>query len=71
MAIMAVFDADGRPRGFYLPEVHGDAIPEEAVAITAEQWQELLAHQGWRRWDAEAGGVVPIPGEPAPEPEAG
>lgn len=31
--------------GFYLPEVHGDNMPEDAVAITSEQHQALLEGQ--------------------------
>jgi len=29
-------------RGFYSAEIHGDAIPEDAVPITAERYSELL-----------------------------
>lgn len=31
--------------GFYLPEIHGDAIPEDAVEITAEAHAALLEGQ--------------------------
>lgn len=46
----AVIDNKGFPLGFYSEDVHDD-IPEEAIEITDEQWQEFLNHQGKRRWD--------------------
>lgn len=30
--------------GFYIPEIHGEDIPEGAIAITEELWQELLSY---------------------------
>jgi hypothetical protein len=32
-------------RGFYLPEIHGDAIPQDVVGVSAEQHAALLAAQ--------------------------
>ncbi|WP_454622784.1 hypothetical protein [Brucella anthropi] len=46
----AVFDVTGLPLGFYSTEVHGDAIPENAVDVTEEQWSEFIENQGARRW---------------------
>lgn len=31
--------------GFYLPEIHGTAIPDDAVEIDAEEWRALLQGQ--------------------------
>jgi hypothetical protein len=42
-------------RGFYLPELHGDAIPEDAVEISAAAHAALL--------EAQASGQVIEPGE--------
>ncbi|GIQ63724.1 hypothetical protein PACILC2_22920 [Paenibacillus cisolokensis] len=33
------FYLDGNISGFYVDEIHGDAIPESAVPITIEEWQ--------------------------------
>ena len=46
----AVFDEAGLPLGFYSTEVHGDAIPENAVDLTDEQWSEFIENQGARQW---------------------
>jgi hypothetical protein len=62
----AVFDTAGFPTAFYAPEVHGDAIPAEAVEITDAQWLELVEHQGTRKW--VDGAVVAY--EPPPAPPA-
>lgn len=43
-------------RGFYLPEMHGDAIPADAVAVSAEAHAALLAGQ------AAGQRIVPGPG---------
>jgi hypothetical protein len=62
----ALFDEQGLPRGFYIPEVHGDAIPNGAVDISHAQWREFLENQGLRRWDGNA--VVPYDPPPLPAP---
>ena len=55
----AHFDTDGFPVAFFAVDVHGPreidgqpnpAIPAEAVEITDDQWQEMLANPGRRRW---------------------
>lgn len=37
----------GQPTGFYSPEFHS-VIPEDAIEITDDQWQEFLNNQGTR-----------------------
>jgi hypothetical protein len=32
----------GSKKGFFHPDIHGDNIPSDAVAITDEQYQALL-----------------------------
>lgn len=32
-------------KGFYLPEIHGEKIPDDAVDITDERYVELLEGQ--------------------------
>lgn len=60
----AVINGEGFPTGFYDRDFHGEEnIPEGAVEITDEQWQEFLDNQGHRRWDGE-GVVVHVPPEP-------
>jgi hypothetical protein len=52
----AVIDQDGLPKGFYAEDIHGQfgspdcIIPASAVSITEEQWQELVANNGTRRF---------------------
>lgn len=71
MSEYAIFDGDGFPIGFYHEALHGvlgepdSTIPIDAVPITTQQWQELLAHPGKRKW--QDGQVVPC--DP-PKPEA-
>lgn len=45
-----VMDTNGLPLGFYDEEINSN-IPDEAIEITDEQWQEFLNNQGKRRWD--------------------
>lgn len=52
-----VFDPAGMPQAFYWDEINLD-IPENAVPLTEEQWRELVAYQGTRRWDGSR--VVPF-----------
>lgn len=42
----AIFNSQGFPQAFYCLSVHGDNIPDEAIKITSQQWQELINHQG-------------------------
>lgn len=60
-------------RGFYADEIHGDSIPANAVEITTEQYQALLAGQSSGKLiQADADGypilVDPPPAPPAPPP---
>ncbi|WP_262522687.1 hypothetical protein [Agrobacterium tumefaciens] len=48
--IFAVFNEQGYPMGFYSDEVHGDNIPEGAVEISENEWQDLLDNPGRRKW---------------------
>ena len=70
----AIFDKNGFPKAFYSPDVHGERfiqdengnlilnleckIPEEAIEITDEQWQEFINNQGKRKWDFENKQVI-------------
>lgn len=47
----AVLDELGYPVAFYWGDIHAGRIPEEAVQITLEQWQECIDNQGTRRFD--------------------
>lgn len=56
--------------GFYLPEIHGDSIPADAVEISAERHAELIAGQTAGRRIAAGRDGAPIlidpPAPPAP-----
>ncbi len=58
----AVINEDGTPSGFYAPEIHGEAIPADAVEISEEQWLEFTRNSGRRRWS----GHEVVPYEPPP-----
>ena len=45
----ALIDNEGRATAFYSPDIH-DTIPQGAVEITDEQWQEYLSDQGMKRF---------------------
>lgn len=49
MTKFALFDAEGFPRAFYSPDVNPE-IPEDAVEITEEQWEEFISYPLARRW---------------------
>ncbi|HEV7255737.1 MAG TPA: hypothetical protein VGN97_21885 [Mesorhizobium sp.] len=70
MTKFATFDQAGLPLGFYTEDIHGEAIPDEAVKITDQQWKAFLNNPGRRRWDGTH--VVPYepPAEPDPVPAA-
>lgn len=56
--------------GFYAPEIHGDAIPADAVEITREHYETLLAGQSnGQRIVADAMGRPVLADAPAPTPE--
>ncbi|MCA3359219.1 MAG: hypothetical protein ING02_14580 [Roseomonas sp.] len=65
---LADLDAEGRVRGFYTPEIHGDAIPEGAVAISAEIHAAWLANTQRQRWNGEALEPCDPPPQPPPPP---
>ncbi len=68
--ILATFNAEGFPTGFYSTILHGDEYPEDAVEISNEQWREFINNSGLRRWvDGEVVEYVPPPVE-IPEPVA-
>ena len=60
MTKFAVFDQSGIPQAFYDEDFHGEhralgsLIPDDAVAITDEQWAEFLTFPGQRRWNGAA-----------------
>lgn len=49
--MFAKFSSDGRVEGFYSVDVHGSNIPEDAVELTHDQYNELLENQATKRWD--------------------
>lgn len=64
MKFVVVAD-DGQPLGFYSSEIHGGAIPEGAMAISDEQWIDLIEHSGERRIvDGQIVPFTPPPVEP-------
>ncbi|MFK3690426.1 hypothetical protein ACI2J4_09060 [Agrobacterium tumefaciens] len=66
--ILATFNAEGFPTGFYSTLLHGDEFPEDAVEISNEQWLEFINNSGLRRWvDGEVVEYVPPPVE-IPQP---
>ena len=68
MTILAIFDTQGLPVGFYDSEVHAeDVIPADAVPITKDHWQEFIDNQGRRRWD----GTKPVNYDPPARPVTG
>ena len=56
MTKYAVFDADGFPLGFYADDIHGikgdpdSLVPDGAIEITEDQWQEFIDNTGQRKW---------------------
>ena len=63
--IFGVFDADGRPQGFYDPSLSLVIPPEGAVELTDEQRAEFVDHPGRRVW---RNGAVSSADLPAPTP---
>ncbi|RCW80934.1 hypothetical protein [Phyllobacterium bourgognense] len=60
--MVATFNDENFPIGFYSEEVHGNRVPPEAVEITDEQWIELYTYQGARKF--EDGAVIEYTPEP-------
>jgi hypothetical protein len=63
MRIFALFDEDGRPKGFYPNDVW-PSRPQDAVEISPDDWREFCDYQGKRRWDGSK--VVEYIPPPAP-----
>jgi hypothetical protein len=75
----ATLDPDGRPSGFYHPDVHPELFEQvgdelrprspiaNAVPVTEADWQELLSHPGRRKLQ---GGRVVAAERPALPPDA-
>jgi len=63
--IFGVFDADGRPQGFYDPSLSLAVVPEGAMELTVEQRAEFVDHPGLRIW---RDGAVRSADLPAPTP---
>jgi len=56
--------------GFYDREIHGDAIPADAVDVTAEEYAALLAGQGQGKIiAADADGRPVLQDRPSPLPD--
>lgn len=68
MTYFADLDADGRALGFYTPDIHGDAIPEGAVEISAEIHAAWLVDTARQRWNGEALEPCDPPPPPPPPP---
>ena len=66
MAKFSIFNEHGLPIGHWDTDIHTTGqIPAEAIEITYAQWQELVTHDGFRRFiDGEV-----IPYEPPPQPQ--
>lgn len=56
--------------GFYIPAVHGDNIPGDAVAITHEQHQALIDGQSTGKVIAADENGFPVLQDPPPPPPA-
>ena len=68
MTFFADLDAEGRVRGFYTPEIHGDAIPEGAIEISAAVYAAWLTATARQRWNGEALEACDPPPPPPPPP---
>ncbi|GAB2902408.1 hypothetical protein GCM10027202_33670 [Microvirgula curvata] len=57
--------------GFYSPEIHGNAIPADAVEITGDEYAALLAGQSaGQRIEADEHGRPVLRDAPAPDNDA-
>lgn len=58
----ALINEAGFPTAFYSTDVHGENIPEDAIALTEAQWREFIENQGRRKWvDGEVVEYAPPP----------
>lgn len=55
-------------RGFYTQEVHGDAVPSDAVPVTAEDHAALIAAQGVGQVIVPGEDGSPVAQDPPPAP---
>ncbi len=56
-----IFDTEGFPTAFYSTDIH-DAVPETAIEITKEDWQEFISYPGQRKFIDGAVVVFEVPG---------
>ena len=68
MTYFADIDADGRARGFYRADIHGDQTPPGVVAISDEVHSAWLADTARQRWNGEALEPCDPPPPPPPPP---
>lgn len=64
----AHINTNGRVLGFYRTDIHGDAIPEGAVEISAEIHAAWLVDTARQRWNGEALEPCDPPPPPPPPP---
>lgn len=50
----AVFSDQGLPTAFYVKNIHGDNIPENAVEISHEQWLDFINNPNARCWNGSS-----------------
>ena len=68
MTFFADLDAEGRVRGFYMPDIHGDAIPEGAIEISEAVYAAWLTDTARQRWNGAALEACDPPPPPPPPP---
>lgn len=47
------FDQSGNIAGFYVDEIHGDAIPKTAIPITEDEWRTYVSAPQLYKLDGE------------------
>lgn len=57
-------------RGFFCDEIHGNAKPDDCVAISSDQWQDLLEQQAIGKQIAFVDGQVTAIDPPAARGQA-
>ncbi len=68
MTYFADIDADGRARGFYRADIHGDQMPSDVVAISDQVHSAWLQDTARQRWNGEALEPCEPPAPPPPPP---
>lgn len=66
---MNVYFYSASTGGFYIPEVHGDDMPEDAVEITAKQHADLLSGQSSGKIITSDTNGIPVLIDPPPMTE--